>query len=120
VVKPQVDVQRQWASLGLRPWRWHRDLAWPACSTALLGAAALGVAARSTAALSAPSAASARCWRPLDLAGARGGEAALQVTSKLGRCVSMHVVELAECGACAAPVGLVLSHLAEEDETHPL
>jgi hypothetical protein len=40
--------------------------------------------------------------------------------SKLGRCVSMHVVELAERGAHAAPVGLVLSHLAEEDETRPL
>jgi hypothetical protein len=32
----------------------------------------------------------------------------------------MHVVELAECGARVAPVGLVLSHLAEEDETRPL
>jgi hypothetical protein len=32
----------------------------------------------------------------------------------------MHVVELAERGARAAPVGLVLSHLAEEDETRPL
>jgi hypothetical protein len=32
----------------------------------------------------------------------------------------MHVVELAERGACAAPVGLILGHLAEEDETHPL
>jgi hypothetical protein len=40
--------------------------------------------------------------------------------SKLGRCVSMHVVELAERGARTAPVGLVLSHLAEEDETRPL
>jgi hypothetical protein len=40
--------------------------------------------------------------------------------SELGRCVSMHVVELAERSARAAPVGLVLSHLAEEDETHPL
>jgi hypothetical protein len=29
----------------------------------------------------------------------------------------MHVIELAECGAHAALVGLVLSHLAEEDET---
>jgi hypothetical protein len=28
----------------------------------------------------------------------------------------MHIVELAERGACAVPVGLVLSHLAEEDE----
>jgi hypothetical protein len=32
----------------------------------------------------------------------------------------MHVVELAECGARAALVGLILSHLAEEDETRPL
>jgi hypothetical protein len=40
--------------------------------------------------------------------------------SKLGRCASMHVVELAEYGACTALVGLVLSHLAEEDETRPL
>jgi hypothetical protein len=32
----------------------------------------------------------------------------------------MHVVELDERGARAAPVGLVLSHLAEEDETRPL
>jgi hypothetical protein len=34
---------------------------------------------------------------------------------KLGRCVSMHVVELAESGARTAPVDLVLYHLAEED-----
>jgi hypothetical protein len=40
--------------------------------------------------------------------------------SKLGRCVSMHVVELAERGARATPVGLVLGHLAEEDKTCPL
>jgi hypothetical protein len=40
--------------------------------------------------------------------------------SKLGRCVSMHVVELTERGARTAPVGLILSHLAEEDETRPL
>jgi hypothetical protein len=32
----------------------------------------------------------------------------------------MHIVELAERGARAAPVDLVLSHLAEEDETRPL
>jgi hypothetical protein len=32
----------------------------------------------------------------------------------------MHIIELAERGARAAPVGLVLSHLAEEDETRPL
>jgi hypothetical protein len=40
--------------------------------------------------------------------------------SKLGRCICMHIVELAERGARAAPVGLVLSHLAEEDETRLL
>jgi hypothetical protein len=32
----------------------------------------------------------------------------------------MHVVELAERGAHVAPVDLVLSHLAEEDEMRPL
>jgi hypothetical protein len=32
----------------------------------------------------------------------------------------MHVVELAERGARAAPVGLVLSHLAEENKARPL
>jgi hypothetical protein len=32
----------------------------------------------------------------------------------------MHVVELAERGTRAAPVGLVLCHLAEEDEARPL
>jgi hypothetical protein len=32
----------------------------------------------------------------------------------------MHAVELAERGAHAAPVGLVLGHLAEEDEMRPL
>jgi hypothetical protein len=32
----------------------------------------------------------------------------------------MHVVELAERCTRAAPVGLVLCHLAEEDEAHPL
>jgi hypothetical protein len=40
--------------------------------------------------------------------------------SKLGQYVSMHIVELAERGARTAPVGLVLSHLAEEDEARPL
>jgi hypothetical protein len=55
----------------------------------------------------------------MDLARARGSEAAQQITSELGRCVSMHVVELAERGARAALVDLVLGHLAEEDETHP-
>jgi hypothetical protein len=32
----------------------------------------------------------------------------------------MHVIELAKHGARAAPVGLVLGHLAEEDETRLL
>jgi hypothetical protein len=32
----------------------------------------------------------------------------------------MHVVELAERGACAAPVSLALSHLAKENEVRPL
>jgi hypothetical protein len=40
--------------------------------------------------------------------------------SELGQCLSMHVIELAERGARAAPVGLVLSHLAKKDETRPL
>jgi hypothetical protein len=40
--------------------------------------------------------------------------------SELGRCISMHVIELAKRGAHVAPVGLVLNHLVEEDETHPL
>jgi hypothetical protein len=32
----------------------------------------------------------------------------------------MHVVELAERGARTAPAGLVLGHLAKEDEARPL
>jgi hypothetical protein len=40
--------------------------------------------------------------------------------SKLDRCVSMHVVELAEHGARMASVDLILSHLAEEYEARPL
>jgi hypothetical protein len=40
--------------------------------------------------------------------------------SKLDRCVSMHVVELAERGARTAPVDLILSHLAEEYKARPL
>jgi hypothetical protein len=39
--------------------------------------------------------------------------------SKLGQCISMHIVELAERGARTVPVNLVLSHLAEEDEARP-
>jgi hypothetical protein len=56
----------------------------------------------------------------LDLARACGGEAAPQITSELGRRISMRVVELTERGARVAPVDLVLSHLAEEDETRLL
>jgi hypothetical protein len=67
-----------------------------------------------------PSAASARRWRPLDLAKVDGGEAAAQVTGELGRCVYVHAVELAEHGARTASVGLVLSHLAKENEVRPL
>jgi hypothetical protein len=62
VVKPQMDVQGRLASLRLQPWHRRRDLAWPASFTGLLGAAASGVAARSTTALSAPSAALACRW----------------------------------------------------------
>jgi hypothetical protein len=40
--------------------------------------------------------------------------------SELGGCISMHTIELAERGVRATPVGLVLSHLVEEDETRPL
>jgi hypothetical protein len=120
VVKPQVDVQRRWASLRLRPWRWHRDLAWPACSATLLGVAASGIAFRSTATPSTPSVALACRWRPLDLARARGDEVAPRVMSKLSQCVFLHIVELTERGARTAPVGLILSHLAEEDKTRPL
>jgi hypothetical protein len=71
-------------------------------------------------ALSAPSTALACRWRPLDLARAHGDEAAPRVMSKLDRCVSMHVVELAERGARTALVDLILSHLAKEYEARPL
>jgi hypothetical protein len=40
--------------------------------------------------------------------------------SKLNRCVSMRVVELAEHGARSASGVLVLGHLAEENEARPL
>jgi hypothetical protein len=40
--------------------------------------------------------------------------------SRLIRRVSMCVVELAEHGARATPVDLILSHLAEENEARPL
>jgi hypothetical protein len=43
-----------------------------------------------------------------------------QVTGKLGQCISVHIVELAERGAHAVSVGLVLSHLAKENEARPL
>jgi hypothetical protein len=54
------------------------------------------------------------------LARACGDEVVPQIMSKLSRCIFMHIVELAERGARTAPVGLILSHLAEEDETRPL
>jgi hypothetical protein len=120
VVKPQVDVQSRRA--GLRPWPlcWHRDMAWPACSANLLGTVASGVAARSMTALSAPSTALACRWRPPDLARAHGGEARPRVMCRFGRCVSMHVIELAERGARPALSFFLLGHLAEENEAHPL
>jgi hypothetical protein len=37
-----------------------------------------------------------------------------------GRCIFVHVVELPERGACAAPVSLALGHLAKENEARPL
>jgi hypothetical protein len=43
-----------------------------------------------------------------------------QIASKLGWRISVRVVEFTECGAYAAPVDLVLNHLAEEDEARPL
>jgi hypothetical protein len=39
---------------------------------------------------------------------------------KLGRCISVHVVELAKRDARASSISLVLSHLAEENETRLL
>jgi hypothetical protein len=122
VVKPRMDVQSRRASLRLQPWHWHRDLAWPASSASLLGAAASGVAARSTTALSAPPIALACRRRLLDLARARSSEptAAPLAMSKLVRCVSMRVVELAKHGAHAAPDDFVLGHLAEKNKACPL
>jgi hypothetical protein len=115
-----MDVEGRLASLRLQPWHRRRDLAWPASSTGLLDAAALGIAAWSMTALYAPSTALACRWRPLDLARAHGDEAALWVMSKLNWCVSMHVVELPERVARTTPVDLILSHLAEEYEARPL
>jgi hypothetical protein len=85
MVKPQVDVQSWRAGLKLQPCRWRWDLAWPASSANLLGAATSGIAARSTTTLSAPSVALACRWRSLDLARAHGSEAmaARWVMSKL-------------------------------------
>jgi hypothetical protein len=40
--------------------------------------------------------------------------------SKIVRCISMRVVELAERGAHAASGDLILSHLAEKNEARPL
>jgi hypothetical protein len=122
VVKPQVDVQSWQAGLRLQPWRWHRDLAWPANSANLLGAATSGVAAQSTTALSAPSATLACQWRSLDLARAHGSEAMAtpRVMSEFNRRASMRVVELVEHGARLTLGVLILGHLAEENEARPL
>jgi hypothetical protein len=46
--------------------------------------------------------------------------AALLAMSELIKRVSMRVIELAERGARATPVDLILSHLAEEYEARPL
>jgi hypothetical protein len=61
-----------------------------------------------------------RRW-PLDPAWAHSGEsmAALLAMSKLNRCVFKWVVELSECGACAAPGAFILGHLAEENKVRP-
>jgi hypothetical protein len=40
--------------------------------------------------------------------------------SKLDRCDSMHIIELAKHGARATPVSLILNDLAEEYEARPL
>jgi hypothetical protein len=95
---------------------------WHASSTGLLGAAASGVAAQSTTALSAPSTALARRWRSLDLAWAHGSMAmaTLRVMSKFHRHASLRVVELTELGAHSVLGVLVLGHLAEENEMRPL
>jgi hypothetical protein len=118
MVKPQMDVQSWLASLRPQPWRWHRDLTWPAIPTSLLVAAASGVASRRMTALSAPTMALACRRRLLDPAWARSGEsmAAPLVMSKLDRCVYMCVVELVERSARAAPGVFILGHLAEENK----
>jgi hypothetical protein len=116
-----MDVQSWLASLRPQPWRWHRDLSWSAISASLLGAAASGIAARSTTALSAPTLALARRCRPLDPAWARNGEsmAAPLAMSKLNRRIFMCVVELAERGARATSDVFILGHLAEENKARP-
>jgi hypothetical protein len=116
-----MDVQSWLASLRPLPWRWHRDLTWPAISASLLGAAASGVAAWSTTALSVPTMALACRRRPLDPAWARSSEsmAAPLAMSDLNRRVSMCIVELTERGARAAPSVFILGHLAEENKAHP-
>jgi hypothetical protein len=117
-----MDVQGRLASLRLQPWHRRRDLAWPASSAGLLGAAASGVAARSTTALSTPSVALACRWRSLDLTWAHDSEAMAKsrVMSKLNRCASLRVVELVEHGAHSVLGILILGHLTEEDEVCPL
>jgi hypothetical protein len=58
----------------------------------------------------------------LDLAWAHGSEAMAtpQVMSKINQHASLRVMELAEHGARSALGVLVLGHLAEENEAHPL
>jgi hypothetical protein len=58
----------------------------------------------------------------LDLAWAHGSEAMAtpRVMSKLHRRASLCIVELAELGAHSVLGVLVLGHLAEENEAHPL
>jgi hypothetical protein len=46
--------------------------------------------------------------------------AALLATDKLVWRISMCVIELAECGAHAAPGSLLLGHPAEKNEARPL
>jgi hypothetical protein len=93
-------------------------LAWPAISTSLLGAVALGIAAQSRTALSAPTLVLASRWRPLDPAWScsSGSTVALLTMSKLVRRVSMGIVELAEHGAHVASGVFILDHLDGVDD----
>jgi hypothetical protein len=61
-------------------------------------------------------------WRSLDLAWAHGSEATATpwVMSKLNRRAFLHIMELAEHGACSVLGVLVLGHLAKENEVRLL